>query len=177
MNRFFSLEMSDELGLSLFFNTAFVAIPEGALRFAPHEPLAQCESIRYPSLCSAQIHGYVLHTIEPIFVEFMQLLSTMQSSKSEKPGYLTVFRVSCSSALLANLIVFFIFRSEYIFYTIEPIFVEFVQELFAIQSWKSEKPCFLTVFRVSCSSALWVKLLIQPMLLTRSIPLQEKKNF
>ena len=41
---------------------------------------------------------------------------------------------------------FFIFRSEYIFYTIEPIFVEIVQELFAIQSWKSEKPVFRRFF-------------------------------
>ena len=41
---------------------------------------------------------------------------------------------------------FFIFRSEYIFYTTEPIFVEFVQELFAIQSWKFEKPGFSMVF-------------------------------
>ena len=41
---------------------------------------------------------------------------------------------------------FFIFRSEYIFYTIEPIFVEIVQELLAIQSWKSEKPVFRQFF-------------------------------
>ena len=134
-------------------------------------------SLRFASLRSASLRSAPLHSA-PLRLSFIYFFNFEEracllyicanfrrnqavnlSQNSENPGFFTVFRGSCSSALWANLISFFIFRSEYIFYTIEPIFVEFVQELFAIQSWKSEKPCFLTIFRVSCSSALWANLI------------------
>ena len=87
----------------------------------------------------------VFYTMWPIFVEFMQLLSAIQPRKFEKPVFWR-FWGFLQLGVVGEFNSFFIFRSEYIFYTIEPIFVEIVQELFVIQSWKSENPDFSMIF-------------------------------
>ena len=47
-----------------------------------------------------------------------------------------------SGSILSFLNFFLLFRDGRVFYIILPIFVEFMQLLSAIQSWKSENPVF-----------------------------------
>ena len=64
-------------------------------------------------------------------------------SEVRKTRFLTVFGFSAARRC-GRIKFFFIFRSRHVFYTMWPIFVEFMHLLSAIQSWKLEKLFFFS---------------------------------